>query len=49
MTLTGTWVNHPAGTLVLTWTTGEAPVRHRQKPHAPGMDPLQGPAAEDGS
>jgi len=32
MTLTGNWVKDPAGTLVLNWTAGEAPVRHRRKP-----------------
>ena len=37
MTLTGTWATNPAGTLVLKWTADEAPVRHRQKPRAPGI------------
>jgi len=37
MTLTGTWIKNPVGTLVLTWTPSEAPVRHRHKPHRPGI------------
>jgi hypothetical protein len=32
MTLTGTWVNNPAGCLVLNWTAGEVRLRHRRKP-----------------
>jgi hypothetical protein len=32
MTLTSTWIKNPAGTLVLKWTAGEAPVRHRHTP-----------------
>jgi hypothetical protein len=32
MTLTGTWATNPAGTLALTWTAGQPPVRHRHKP-----------------
>jgi hypothetical protein len=32
MTLTGTWVKDPAGSLVLKWTTDEVPLRHRRKP-----------------
>jgi len=35
MTLTGTWINNRAGILVLKWTAGEVPVRHRHKPHRP--------------
>jgi hypothetical protein len=35
MTLTGTWIKTPAGTLVLKWTPAQAPVRHLHKPHAP--------------
>jgi hypothetical protein len=37
MTLTGTWITNPAGTLVLKWTASEAPVRHRHRPHVPGI------------
>ena len=37
MTLTGTWIKTPAGTLVLKWTPGQAPVRHLHKPYAPGI------------
>jgi hypothetical protein len=32
MTLTGTWMKNPAGTLALKWTASRAPVRHRHKP-----------------
>jgi hypothetical protein len=37
MTLTGTWAKDGTGALVMTWTTGEVPVRHRRKPHKPGI------------
>ena len=37
MTLTGTWITNPDGTLALKWTAGQAPVRHRRKPHTPGI------------
>ena len=38
MALTGTWIKNPAGPppLILKWTAGEVPVRHRQTPHNPG-------------
>ena len=35
MTLTGTWITNPAGTLALKWTAGQVPVRHRHKRHTP--------------
>jgi len=37
MTLTGTWIKTPAGTLALKWTPAQAPVRHLHQPHAPGI------------
>jgi len=37
MTLTSTWINDRTGALVLKWTVGEAPVRHRRHPHHPGI------------
>ena len=37
MTLTGTWIKTPAGTLALKWTPAQAPVRHLHKPHSPGI------------
>ena len=37
MTLTGTWAKHRAGALALKWAAGDAPVRHRRKPHNPGI------------
>jgi hypothetical protein len=37
MTLTGTWAKTRTGTLTLTWTVGEAPVRHPRNPPTPAI------------
>jgi len=37
MALTCTWVKDRTGALAMKWTVGEAPIRHRRKPHAPGV------------